>query len=333
MSYPAFVEEMIADAPPAIQERVRTVEAYNANCDAQRLAKIAETDRLRKEIDGEKVHRGHIQRELDRHGLPTRDGTDKAGEPIKIEYDPTEPMTARIKALTAELNKASSAPLPSPVDFATWLKTCRGQRLIEAEPVKLAIKKGESLADAYERAIIVSDGTVTKRSKIQRARLPAEEALENARNFVSRMHTQGQPSVYDLMAGGRFLEWSGKYSPHNPGAEPEFVKQAVGFNGNEPIEIVDPVKLFAAVAPDLLLGALENFIRAKADDSKAVSSADRPRLLAEAEEDIVAALRQEAEIGLECVRQRVPIMLRRNVHPAIYIGADWPAAKIVDFEI
>lgn len=330
MSYPDFVQDLLDAAPDAIRENARTVEIYNSNCEAARIAKNSESARMLEEINGETTHVENLRREQARHGLPFRTGTDKDGAPTRIEYDPTAPMMARIGAMKRERNRLEEKALPGSISFVPWLKTLRGQRLIAADPVKLPIRKSDNLADAFERACVTTDGEIAGYARVQRARVPKSEALERAWAYVERMAAPANASVYGLLQGGEFLR-SGKFTPTVTRPEPDFAKIWIPQDGiADPIGIVDPVKFFASIAPDLLLGTLQRMIEAGGDDPNAIPSAEKPQRLADAAQAIVAAQRVEAAIGLECVRQRVPVTLRKS-HAAVWLGADWPAAQIVAF--
>jgi hypothetical protein len=43
-------------------------------------------------------------------------------------------------------------------------------------------------------------------------------------------------------------------------------------------------------------------------------------------------MREEAQIGLACIRARVPISLRRIVHPAAYLRLEISAEEVVRWE-
>lgn len=329
MPYSNQVQALIDEAPLPIQERIRVLETYNSACDAARKAKNAESERLLNEKNSEKTDLANLQRAIERNGKPFRVGTDRDGAPTKIEYDPTEPVKARIASISRAHNKLQDTPVPTGIAFEKFLASLHGQQLVEAEPIKLTIRKNETLAEAFDRATAATDAAIKEHARIQRAKLPVSEALENARDYVERMQAPG-PSVYALFAGGRWLR-SGKFSPENPRPEPDFEKHYVPMpDGADPFPIVDPVKLFAAIAPDLLLGALERQIIASGNDDRSIPSGEKPQRLAEAAQAIVAAQRLEFEVGLEAVRQRVPIMLRK-AHPSVAIGAEWPVAQIVDY--
>lgn len=330
MSYPDYVQDLLDAAPDAIRENARTVELYNGNVVAARIAKNSESARMLEEINGETTHVENLRREQARHGLPFRTGKDKDGAPTRIEYDPTEPMVERIKTTKRERNRLEETPLPGSISFVPWLKTLRGQRLIEAEPVKLAIRKGENPADSFDKACTTTDGTIAQYAKVQRARVPKSEALERAWAYVERMAAPANASVYGLLQGGEFLR-SGKFTPTVTRPEPDFAKLWIPQDGiADPIAIVDPVKFFACIAPDIFLGTLQRMIEAGGDDPNAIPSKEKPQRLADAAQAIVTAQRVEAAIGLECVRQRVPVALR-NAHAAVYLGCEFPAAQIVAF--
>jgi len=237
---------------------------------------------------------------------------------------------ARIAVMERERNTLENQPLPRTVELEPWVKTFRaGQRLIEAEPVKLSLRKGETLADAFDKACTMTDGTLAGYAKVQRAPVSKSEAKERARAYVARQAKAGL-SVWGLLQGGEFLH-SGRFAPVATRPEPDFAKFYIPMDGTDPLAIADPVKLLAAIAPNILIDALDAGIDAASDDDRAIPSSEKADRLADAAEAIVAAQRIEAAIGLECVRQRVPVVLRHQICPAVYLGCEWPASKIVDW--
>jgi hypothetical protein len=243
-------------------------------------------------------------------------------------------LRAKDAALRSRLNEVSNTHVPRFIGGSArhWLAGQRDRTLIEAEPVKVSFKKGETITDAYARQQEDNELRLAKIEKIWSAPRPLEEVLAEIPKAVDRL--AHPPRLGEFFSGSHTSRLRGKRTIERPSKpnilfEQEQVAQDYGMN----LGVVTNVTALACwLHRDLMIEKLSELARARAKDSRALSAEAKREALDKAYEELEVALRIEVALGFEVEAQTGGIVDFRRVHPAVMLGIAASSEAICEYD-
>ena len=336
LEYDDIVDKICADpeTPPIVLERLALASVHDSKCEGVKHSIAKESAEIQDERAALAQLRGTIEREESRIGPLKRTRTDKDGKSEVVTLDRVTPLRAKDAALRTRLNEVSNTHVPRFIGGAArhWLAGQRDRTLIEAEPVKVTLKKGETITDAYARQQEDNELRLAKIETIWRASRPVEEVLAEIPAAVDRL--AHAPRLGEFFAGSHTSRLRGKRTIERPSKpnilfEQEQVAQDYGVN----LGVVTNVTALACwLHRDLLIEKLSDLARARAKDSRALSAEAKREALDKAYEELEVALRIEVALGFEVEAQTGGIVDFRRVHPSVILGLAADPAAIAEYD-
>jgi hypothetical protein len=169
------------------------------------------------------------------------------------------------------------------------------------------LQKGENYAQAVERCRRRLRELAADMKKYATAAIPSSRAKQIIRAEIERCAENGRPNVTPVVDHGEPIRW--------PMAEiNRFGGQRLGSSIGQ-AETFDGLAVLTWLFKPQLIDALEKEIDAIADDTAALSDADRAKLMAEVERDMLAVEREEEFFIRRAREDGVTVTRRRDANP------------------
>ncbi|WP_338827631.1 hypothetical protein [Bradyrhizobium sp. 27S5] len=224
---------------------------------------------------------------------------------LQKRHDELQPVWAELAGLTSAIDD--------------WLRTAPAGLPEYVGPAP-TLKAKETLPQAVERCRRRVRELDADLQKYRTAPITSAKAKELIWAEIDRIAAAGEPDLTSLIDHGEGIRW-----PIQAVAGAGYKLAAKGATG--PHTTFDGLAVDIWRNRDAYIARLEQLVDEKyADDSSALSDAERARLIAEAERDLLATARDEEGFIRMSEQAGTPISRRRDAHPAAVLGIEWQGA-------
>jgi DNA repair exonuclease SbcCD ATPase subunit len=157
-----------------------------------------------------------------------------------------------------------------------WLRRVPSDAIVKHAPVEPKLKKAEALNDAIARFQSEIDQLVADQHAVASAPIHSRDAKKKAHAQIEALAARGQPDVWHVLEGAGDIEWpeatiDAEVAGNAALADGAFAPVSAHAAGR----VGDGVALVAFLFKDRLIAAVEVEIDALADDSAALTQAER----------------------------------------------------------
>ncbi len=328
VSLPTAVNSGMTTSPApenALAKRLRSLpQPAQAKYERMRRATIrahAIIDGVRIEIERVREQRDAATRDLGIHDRRYPQGfkyedTPEGRRRVPAQDPERDALAAMIETSAAELKRLyaeqQAVVVPDIAGLTDWLLSQDpGAKFVPAAAPLPKLAKSETLAAALERILADQRRVEDELAAVRNAPRTIAEAKARMRDEVARLATRGRPEVHGLFHG-EDIGWaketiqSGGFGAHNI-VVAAIVNDAFAFN--------------VWLQHDAVVGALDEEIEARGDDSAALSAQDQAARIAELEGALLL-LHRQAEAVIDRLEGDGIAVRRTCTNPLVLLGIE-----------